>query len=155
MHQILRSDRNRLRRGSALSLAIVVSVILSSLIAALAYVAGQTSQATGQITKMDQAFYAAESGAQRVAWYCRNRSLGTLRSPLAGSCNGYNYNVSWPQNTNLSAQVTSTATLGSTIWSRTTRTRSGNAATAGSNWAMPCTMIAPEAPPCTAASASP
>jgi hypothetical protein len=107
------------RRGSALSLAIVVSVILSSLIAALAYVAGQTSQATGAISKMDQAFYTAESGAQRLAWFARNRTIGTLTSPMTGTVNGYTYSVSWPQGTNDGAQITSTSTAVSGLGSYT------------------------------------
>jgi len=104
------TPRTHDRRGSALSLAIVVSVILSSLIAALAFVAGQTSQATGAVSKMDQAFYAAESGAQRLAWYARNRGTGMIASPLAGTINGYNYTVSWPQQTLNGVQITSSAT---------------------------------------------
>jgi hypothetical protein len=103
--------RPRAARGSAMSMAIVVSVVLSSLVAALAWTAGTHSESTGRLSKADQAFFAAESGLQRAIWLCRHRQLGNenFRSPLGGTVNGYTYQVSWPQNSITQVLITSKA----------------------------------------------
>lgn len=64
-------------------LAIVVSVILSGLVSAMAWVAGESAQRTAGLSKMDQAFFAAEAGAQRVQWYSTNGKMGTNTWPVA------------------------------------------------------------------------
>jgi hypothetical protein len=82
-------------RGSVMTLAIVVSVVLTGLIVSLAWVASAQVQATSRMNKIDQAFFAAEAGVQRVQWYCKYGKLGSISSPLNGSINGFNYSVSW------------------------------------------------------------
>src|SRR5436190_11052768 len=86
---------DRRQRGTAIVLAILISVIMTGMVCALAWVSGQNSQTTGALSKMDQAFFAAEAGAQRVAWYCKNGGLNNMNSPLTGTINGYNYSASW------------------------------------------------------------
>jgi hypothetical protein len=82
-------------RGSALILGIVVSVIISALVTAMCWVAAEQTARTASLRKIDQAFFAAEAGMERVQWYCRNSQLNTITPPLTGSINGYNYTVSW------------------------------------------------------------
>jgi hypothetical protein len=97
-------------------MAIVVSVVITGMVAALAWVAGAQSQTTGDLSKVDQAFYAAESGAQRAIYYCRRRALGyvdTPTPPLTGTVNGYTYSAGWPTTGLItSVKITSTATNG-------------------------------------------
>jgi len=59
-------------------LAIVVSVVISSMVVALAWLAGAQSQITADRSKSDEAYFAAEAGAQRFAWYVRNVCVSTL-----------------------------------------------------------------------------
>jgi hypothetical protein len=83
------------RRGSSMTLAVVVSVVITGLVATLCWMTGEQAQRTGSLSKIDQAFYAAEAGLQRVHWHVRNGQMGTVVSPLAGSINGYNYAATW------------------------------------------------------------
>src|SRR4051794_36270504 len=83
------------RRGSTMTLAIMVSTVMTGLIATMAWVAGEAAQRTAGMNKMDQAFYAAEAAAQRVQWYCKQDRMDLITSPLTGSLNGYSYTVSW------------------------------------------------------------
>src|SRR5881394_3062077 len=68
------------RRGSVLSMAIVVSVVITAMVVALSWTAGVQSQITGSRSKSDEAYFVAEAGAQRFAWYVRNGSTATLTS---------------------------------------------------------------------------
>ena len=97
-------------RGSAMPMVLLIAVVFTGLLAGMAWLAGDSSQRTGSISKMDQAFYAAEAGAQRVEWYCRNNKLSTITSPLTGTINGYSYSVSWSTVSGTTIRVTSVGT---------------------------------------------
>jgi len=111
--------RFRRNRGTAIVLAIVLSVVITGLVSALAWVAGQQAQSAGSLSKLDQAFFAAEAGAQRVAWYCKNGGLGVLSSPLTGTINGYNYSTSWTWGSVIT--VTSVGSTGNVAYTLTMR----------------------------------
>jgi len=104
--------RTRARRGTTMTFSIVVSVVMSGLIASMAWVAGESSQRSGSLSKMDQAFFAAEAGAQRVGWYTRNQLMSSITSPLTGTVNGYNYSVSWSNVTGTTYAVISRGSSG-------------------------------------------
>jgi hypothetical protein len=104
------------RRGSALVLGIVVSVVVSALIATMCWVAAEQTQRTASLRKVDQAFFAAEAGMERVRWYCRNSQLNTVTSPLTGTINGYGYSVSWTTSGS-TVQVASVGSSGSVSYS--------------------------------------
>jgi Tfp pilus assembly protein PilX len=106
------ATRYRRQRGTALLLSIVVSIIVTALVVAMAWVAGEQTQRTGNLSKLDQAFFAAEAGAHRVMWYCKNDQMSSITSPLTGSINGYNYSVSWSTVSGKVIAVTSVATTG-------------------------------------------
>jgi len=98
-------------------MAVVMSVIISAMVVALAWTAGTQAQETAGRSKSDEAFYAAEVGAQRVAWYLRNGLLdfqvtGGQTSPISGtvSVDGrtYSYSTSY-------ARVASAGGYGSTM----------------------------------------
>ena len=99
------------RRGSTITFAIMISVVLCALISAMAWVAGESTQRTGKLAKLDQAFLAAETGVQRVQWYCSNNQMGSISSPLIGTVNGYDYSVSWTSNSG-TYLLTSVGSLG-------------------------------------------
>jgi hypothetical protein len=101
------------RRGSALTLAIVMAIVLTGLICVLAWVTGEQTQRTRGLKKVDQAFFAAEAGAQRVQWYCKTRKLSLLTQPLTGSLNGYNYSVTWNTVVGTTITVRAVGTAGS------------------------------------------
>src|SRR5437763_16819230 len=98
--------RVRKSRGTAIVLSLIVSVVITAMVFTLALLAGQLAQSTAAMRKMDQAFFAAEAGAQRVGWYCKQGMMGSIPSPLTGTCNGYDYSVSWSAS---GAQVTLTS----------------------------------------------
>jgi hypothetical protein len=113
-----RNRRHRHPRGSAIVLVIIISVIVSALIAAMCWVAAEQTQRTAGLRKMDQAFFAAEAGAQRVQWYCKNNQMASISPPLTGSLNGYNYSVSWSTvsgNTILVSSIGNSGTVSSTL----------------------------------------
>src|SRR5690348_3809406 len=114
----MRKHRKR-NRGTALVLAIVLSVVISGLVTALAFVAGQESQSTGNMSKMDQAFFAAEAGLQRLAYYGKYNQLASVTSPLTGTVNGYSYRTSWTSPTSQQVNVTSVGSLGSVSYTLT------------------------------------
>lgn len=103
----------RHQRGSALILALLVSVVVTSIVMVVAWTATTLAQAGSSLSKMDQAFYAAESGAQKVAWYCRNSKMGSISSPLTGTVNGYTYSASWTTVSGSMIRITSTSNIGS------------------------------------------
>jgi hypothetical protein len=63
------------------------------------------------MAKMDQAFYAAEAGVQRLAWYVKNNQLASVTSPLTGSVGGYAYSTSWTTSGTVTT-ITSRGSLG-------------------------------------------
>ena len=104
--------RSRQPRGTVMVLSIVMSVVITGMIAAMTWVAGEQAQRTGSLDKLDQSFYAAEAGAQRVSWYCRNYQMSSITSPLTGTVNGFNYSVSWSTVTGNTIQITSVGSTG-------------------------------------------
>lgn len=104
------------RRGSALVLAIIVSVVMTALVSAMCWVAGESAQRTGSLSKIDQAFYAAEAGAQRVQWYCKNNKMNSISAPVTGSINGYAYSVTWSTVSGSTILITSVGTVSSTSY---------------------------------------
>ena len=99
-------------RGSALVMAIIVSVVVTGLILALSWACGVQSEMVSNLMKMDQAFYTAESGAQRVAWYCKHGKTGTATSPLMGMVGSYAYSTGWTTVSGSTIRITSTGSLG-------------------------------------------
>jgi len=77
----------RRRRGSALAMALVMTMIITGLVMVLAWTAGLQSQITSSETKLDQAFYAAETGAHTALWkFKQNNSYNApASSPLTGT----------------------------------------------------------------------
>ena len=107
--------RVRNSRGTALTLGIVMSIVITGLVSTMAWVAGEQSQRTGSLSKMDQAFYAAETGVHRVEWYCKNRKMSSITSPLVGMVNGFNYSVSWSTVSGTTIQVSSVGSTGTVL----------------------------------------
>jgi hypothetical protein len=103
----------RMRRGSALSMIIIVSVIVTGLVMTMAWSAAAQSSMVSGYSQLDGAFYAAESGAQRVAWFCKNGKLANIQSPLTGTINGYAYSASWQTVSGSTIRITSVGSLGS------------------------------------------
>jgi hypothetical protein len=103
-------------RGSIMVLAIIVSVILSSLICVMSWMAAEQTQRTASLAKMDQAFFAAEGGLERVKWYCKNGQIGEIKSPLVGT-NGLSYSVWWSTVSGSTIKVNSTGWAGSASYS--------------------------------------
>ena len=68
-------------------LIIILAMVITGLVLTLAWVAGQQAQSAAAMRKMDQAFFAAEAGAQQVGWYCKNGKMNLIASPLTGVCN--------------------------------------------------------------------
>ena len=101
------------QRGSALVMGIVVSIIVSGLIVTMAWTAGILSQTAANLSKTDPAYFAAESGIQRVAWYCKNGGMSSITSPITGTVNGYAYSTSWTTVSGSTIRITSVGSLGS------------------------------------------
>jgi Tfp pilus assembly protein PilX len=99
--------RPAFRRGSVLTIAIIVSFVLTGLVMTLAWMAGEQTQRTASLKQMDQAFFAAEAGAQRVEWYCKHRQLGSVTSPITGSVGNYTYSASWTPLSGSTIRITS------------------------------------------------
>lgn len=87
------------RRGSALTLTIVVSVVLTGMAMTLAWLGSTHATMAGQIPKMDASYYAAEAGAHHAIWKFKkdNTWRATSASPFTGSISMYgltwNYSV--------------------------------------------------------------
>jgi hypothetical protein len=90
-------------------LVIVMSVVVTGLIMSVAWAAGVQGQITGNLMKVDAAFYASEAGAQRAAWYLKTGK--TVAQPLTGTIGGYSYSVTWVS-AGGSYRVTSVGTSG-------------------------------------------
>jgi hypothetical protein len=97
-------------RGTALVLVIVMSVVLTGLVMSLAWAAGVQSQVTANLIKYDMAFYAAEAGAQRGAWYIKNNKMAT--QPLTGTINGATYSATWIAGSGTTQRVISVGSYG-------------------------------------------
>jgi hypothetical protein len=110
-------------RGSALTLAIIVSIVLTGLIVTLAWVASAQTQYTSGLSKVDQAFFSAEAGAQRVQWYCKHYKLGSITSPLNGSVNGYSYSATWSNVVGSTILIRSTGASGRVSYALSQRVR--------------------------------
>jgi hypothetical protein len=110
-------------RGSALTLAIVVSIVLTGLIVSLAWVASAQTHYTANLSKIDQAFFAAEAGAQRVQWYCKHYRMGSIASPLNGSVGGFGYSVNWSNVAGSTLLVRSVGSSGRTSYTLSERVR--------------------------------
>jgi hypothetical protein len=98
-------------RGTAMVLVIIMSVVLSGLIASMYWVAAEQTLRTASLSKVDQAFFAAEAGMERAKWYCKNGQMGSIVSPLTGTVNGFNYSVSWTTVSGHTLQIRSTGSL--------------------------------------------
>jgi hypothetical protein len=87
------------RRGSALTLTIVVSVVLTGMAMTLAWLGSTHATMAGQIPKMDASYYAAEAGASHAIWKFKhdNTWRATSSNPFTGSISMYgltwNYSV--------------------------------------------------------------
>lgn len=91
---------------------IVISVIVTGIVMTMAWSAGVEAQMTSQYAKMDRAFFAAESGIQQVAWYCKHNKMGLIHSPLTGTVNGYGYSASWVTVSGNTIRITCVGSLG-------------------------------------------
>ncbi len=101
------------RRGTALVLMIILSIVITGLVMTLAWTAGVHTQISSKLCKLDACNYAAEAGLNRGAWFVRQGTLGAQTSPLTGSLNGYTYSVTWAAvGSNNAYTITSTATNG-------------------------------------------
>jgi hypothetical protein len=93
------SKLSTVRRGSVMSLVIVVSVVLTALALTLTWLASVHANSAGQIPKVDESFYAAEAGAQHAIWKFKhdNTWRATPAAPFSGSLdmygNTWNYSV--------------------------------------------------------------
>ena len=94
-------------------LTIIVAVVLTGLISAMAWIAGQQSRQTSNFRQSDQAYFAAEAGLDRVLWYCKNNQMASISSPLNGTLNGYDYTTSWTTVSGNTIKITSIGSLGS------------------------------------------
>ncbi len=75
------------RRGSAMALTIVLSIVLTGLAVTLSWLGTVHANMAGQIPKMDASFYAAEAGAQHAIWKFKhdNSWHATSASPFTGT----------------------------------------------------------------------
>jgi len=72
----------RLRRGTALVMLVLVSVVITGLILTIAWAAGAQSQSTGASIHLDQANMAAESAGQLAVWnFKKNNSWRQASAP--------------------------------------------------------------------------
>ena len=113
MNSILRYHGKHQRRGSALVMVVIISVVITGLVMTMAWAGGVQAQMTANLMKVDQAYYTAEAGLQRVAWYCKNGKMGTITSPLTGTLGSYAYSASWVTVSGSTIRITSRGSLGS------------------------------------------
>jgi hypothetical protein len=106
-----------------MTLAIVAAIVLTGLIITMAWAASWATQTTARISKIDQAFFAAETGVQRVQWYCKHYQMGSIASPLNGSVNGYNYSVTWSNVVGSTILIRSVGTSGQVSYTISQRVR--------------------------------
>src|ERR1035437_5369174 len=92
-----RPEKRGARRGSAMSLMIMVAVILTGLVMTLAWAGSVYATIAGQLPKVDAAFYAAEAGGQVAVWKFRhdNQWRAPVASAFTGTINMYNTNYTY------------------------------------------------------------
>ncbi len=89
----------RQRRGSALVMAIIVSVVVSGMVVMIAWIGGGMAKSTSNYARLDRASYVAEGAAQQAYWlYKKNNAWRALAAtPLTGSdtvdSHTYSYSV--------------------------------------------------------------
>src|SRR5579862_4654344 len=89
-----RAGPQRDRRGSALIMAIVVSVVITSLVLMVGWISTTMVQSTSNYMKKNRAQYVAEGAAQRAYW--RFKKDQTYRaSPVTGSDTVDGQTYSW------------------------------------------------------------
>jgi predicted acyltransferase (DUF342 family) len=93
------------RRGSAVVfLLLIMSVLVTGMVATMTLLSGIGTQAVGMNFKRNAAFYAAEAGIQQAVWNMNNNPTWLNSLPLTTTLpNGYTYTVrmttanpSWP-----------------------------------------------------------
>src|SRR5262249_24313011 len=114
--EVKRPNQATSRRGTAMIMAVVLALVIVGLIAVIAWMAGVQSGTTSDLSKMDQAFFAAETGAQRGAGYCKQKTLSSVTSPLTGTVNGYSYSTSWSTASGTTITVLSKGSKGNTSY---------------------------------------
>ena len=103
-------------RGTALVMAILVSVVITGLVMSLAVLSAAQNAAVANTIRRNAAFYAAEAGAQRAYWQYKHNTTyrAAAGSPLTGSLtmgNGvYGYSVTCIGSGN-SVQIVAVATV--------------------------------------------
>jgi hypothetical protein len=77
----------RPRRGSILSLLVIISVVITGLILTTAWSVSVQANMAGRLPKLDAAYYAAEAGAQHAAWKFKkdNQWRAPAAAPFTGS----------------------------------------------------------------------
>jgi hypothetical protein len=100
----------RKSRGTAIVLGLILSIIVSGMVMTLAFAAGVQTKSSGDLIGVDRAWYAAEAGSQRAAWYIKNNT--TVTQPLTGTVNGCSYSATWSTTTGTTKRVTCVGTYG-------------------------------------------
>jgi hypothetical protein len=93
-------------------MVIILTVVITGLVMTLAWSAGVQAQMSSAFGRSDQAFFAAESGAQQVAWYCKNGKMASITSPLTGMIGGYAYSATWQTVHGNTIRIQSVGSLG-------------------------------------------
>jgi hypothetical protein len=101
---------SRKPRGTAIVLGMILSVIITGMIMTLAWGAGVQTKMSGDLIGFDRAWYAADAGSQRAAWYIKNNT--TVSQPLTGTVNGSSYSVTWATTSGTTKRITSVGTYG-------------------------------------------
>ena len=123
------THKHRSERGTAVTLGLVLSIVITGLVAAIAWVAGAQANMVGSLDKTDGAFCAAEAGLQRVQWSLRYNantyhSGSSLLSPfsaaMTGSCDTYSYSATCSLNSDYSLRVTSVGSVGTISYTLST-----------------------------------
>lgn len=99
-------------RASALVMAVLLSVVITAMVMMIAWTAGTQAQSVSALRNLDQAFFAAEAGAQRAAWFVAHQQLGSQSQPMAGSCGTAGYSVTWSNVSGSTYRITSVGTSG-------------------------------------------
>jgi hypothetical protein len=95
------SRRGPHRAGTAMVFSIILSVILTGMVISIAWAQGLNTQTTTRRIAINQAFFAAESGAQRALWQWKHNnytwnSSGTWTMTVYDSTTGRSA-VNWTQ----------------------------------------------------------
>jgi hypothetical protein len=95
------SSARSTNRGTTMVLTIILSVVLTSMVMAVAWSQGLNTQTTTRKIAINQAFFVAESGAQRALWQWKHNnytwnSIGTWTMTISDPSTGRSA-VSWQQ----------------------------------------------------------